>query len=338
MKASRLIRLIILLRANRSMECSRLARELGVSERTVYRDIDALSEIHVPIHYDGHGYQIGDNSFLPILNLDLEEYLLFKSALESPTAQATTASRELVRQLLAKVDAVLSSKVREGKRHSGVTNRLLLRSSHDPQQTEKWMPQLTRAIQTDTLVEIEYDSLGRGRSVRELEPYQIIFRGRAYYLIAYAAEHGEYRQYRLDRMVAVTLTTRHFFPRTDLDVGKLYEDRFEFESGSKWIDLEVLFRGRGAKVVSTGKRFDGEVVEPIPDGGVRYTARVPESSEILRWLLGFGNEAEVLAPVSVRQSLAEIGSYYTDTYGENDAPSVPPRLIFRRGAERTEKG
>lgn len=319
-KASRLIRLILLLRANRSMDCGRLARELGISERTVYRDIDALSDINVPIYYDGSGYHLQDNSFLPILNLDTEEYFLLKTLLEAPPSQATVETRALVKQLSHKLDAVLSATVKEARKTRQSSSRIMVKSSYDPITVEKWMPVLCQAIKTDRLVEIEYDSLGRGKGVRELEPYQILFRGRAFYLIGYSIEHQEYRIYRLDRISNVTITKQHFFPRTDYSPETLLAGKTDFDGDTSWYEVEIIFRGRAAKVVSTGKRFDGEQLSRLADGGVRYKVRIQGLSEIAVWIAGYGVEAEVIAPELLRRRFAETGRYYLHLYGESDRP------------------
>lgn len=314
-KASRLIRLITLLRSHRSMSCARLARELGVSERTVYRDIDSLSEVNVPVYYDGSGYHLQDNSFLPILNLDTEEYFLLKTLLEAPPSQATAETRSIVKQLSDKLDAVLNATVKEARKTRQSSSRIMVKSSYDPQAVEQWMPVLCQAIKKDRLVEIEYDSLGRGKGIRELEPYQILFRGRAFYLIGYSLEHREYRLYRLDRISNVAISKNHFFPRTDYNPERLLAGSTDFDGDANWYDVEVIFRGRAAKVISTGKRFDGEQITEIADGAIRYTVRVCGLSEIGVWISGYGVEAEVISPEPLRARFAETGRYYAEIYG-----------------------
>ncbi len=332
-KASRLIRLILLLRANRSMDCGRLARELAVSERTVYRDIDALSDINVPIYYDGSGYHLQDNSFLPILNLDTEEYFLLKTLLEAPPSKATTETRALVKQLSHKLDAVLSATVKEARKTRQSSSRIMVKSSYDPITVERWMPVLCQAIKTDKMVEIEYDSLGRGKGLRELEPYQILFRGRAFYLIGYSTEHQEYRIYRLDRISNVTIAKQHFLPRTDYNPETLLTGKTDYDGDSNWYDIEVIFRGRAAKIVSTGKRFDGEQLSKLADGGVRYKVRVQGLSEIAVWIAGYGVEAEVVAPELLRRRFAEIGRYYLEAYGK----SARPEEVITLESDRTSR-
>jgi predicted DNA-binding transcriptional regulator YafY len=210
-----------------------------------------------------------------------------------------------------------------------------MRNSYDPNTVETCMPILCQAIKADKLVEIDYDSLGRGNGVRVLEPYQILFRGRAFYLIAYSIEHQEYRIYRLDRISNVTITKQHFFPRTDYNPETLLAGKTDFDGDTNWYDIEIIFRGRAAKIVSTGKRFEGEQISKLADGCVRYKVRTQGLSEIAVWIAGYGVEAEVVAPELLRRRFAETGRYYLEVYGDSGLQDEAKRLVSDRIARLT---
>ena len=80
-KSSRLLTVLNLIRSNRVMTTSQLARECGVTERTVYRDIQSLGEAGAPVYYD-KGYRLLGSAFLPPLNLTADEYLALRAAIQ----------------------------------------------------------------------------------------------------------------------------------------------------------------------------------------------------------------------------------------------------------------
>ena len=81
-KQDRLLYILNLLRARKNLNATQLAEECGVTERSIYRDILAISEANIPIYYD-NGYKLATENFLPPLNFSFEEYSCLKIALES---------------------------------------------------------------------------------------------------------------------------------------------------------------------------------------------------------------------------------------------------------------
>ena len=106
-KYDRLLHILNLLRARRNMNAAALARECGVTERSVYRDIISLSEANIPIYYD-HGYRLASDNFLPPLNFDYEEYHCLRLALDSSPLAKAGYYAEVLRRVRAKVEHVFA--------------------------------------------------------------------------------------------------------------------------------------------------------------------------------------------------------------------------------------
>src|SRR3990172_6750233 len=85
-KYDRLLYILNVLRSRRAVNAARLDEECAVTERSIYRDIIALSEANVPIYYD-HGYKLTSDNFLPPLNFTLEEYQALQLAIDSSPLQ-----------------------------------------------------------------------------------------------------------------------------------------------------------------------------------------------------------------------------------------------------------
>lgn len=111
-KYDRLLYILNLLRSRRNLNAGMLAAECGVTERTIYRDIVALSDANIPIYYD-KGYKYASGNFLPPLNFNIDEYIILKTVLESSPLYQSGHSRKLINSIKSKIEACLSPSVKE---------------------------------------------------------------------------------------------------------------------------------------------------------------------------------------------------------------------------------
>ncbi len=101
-----------LIRARKNLSAKDLARECGVSERTIFRDINAISEANVPIYYD-NGYKFLTNAFLPPLNLSLDEHLALFVGLNTENPNSHAALKSAGKTALAKIESLLPETIRD---------------------------------------------------------------------------------------------------------------------------------------------------------------------------------------------------------------------------------
>lgn len=110
-KSDRLLLILNLLRSRRNLKASDLAKECEVSERTIFRDIQALSQARVPIYFDG-GYKLLTDAFLPPLNLTVDELLTVYLGLNSDLVQSVKSLRKSAKQVLVKLESLIPEKIR----------------------------------------------------------------------------------------------------------------------------------------------------------------------------------------------------------------------------------
>ena len=311
-KYDRLLYILNLLRARRNMTAGRLAEECGVTERSIYRDILALSEANIPIYYD-NGYKLASDSFLPPLNFDYDEYLFLKMALESSPLKATDKYSAMAKQIRAKVEACLSDNVRQHSRFTPVATYIDIPMTLEQERGERFYGAIEEAATNSRCLKISYDSIQSGPSERVVEPYFIIFKGRAFYFVAHCRLRDEVRTFRLDRVSDVKPSDELFTRRDDIDAETYFEGSWRVYSGEP-VKVVIRFTGAAARVVSSGFHHVAELIEETDDGAVLYTVTCRGLQEIQRWILGFGAEAEVIAPEELRTELTAIGAYFRDTY------------------------
>ncbi len=313
-KYDRLLYILNLVRSRRNLNAARLAYECGVTERSIYRDIIALSEANVPIYYD-NGYKLASDNFLPPLNFTWEEYSCLKLTLESSPLGRTTAHRETLKRIRAKVEAGLSRQVREKRRTAVDTTHIDIGIIENQKRGVRFYRRLEQAITDNRCLRIKYESINSGPSERIVEPYFIIFRRRAFYFVAWCRMREEFRTFRLDRVLDVRVLDDHFTRRRGINARDYFEGSWDVFSGEP-VDVEVRFTGTAARVIRSSRHHPHEQVEEISDDEVIYRVNVCGLEEIKRWILGFGPEAVVISPERLRDDMREIGEYLTTEYND----------------------
>jgi len=311
-KSSRQLTVLNLIRSNRVMTTSQLARECGVTERTVYRDIQSLGEAGAPVYYD-KGYRLLGSAFLPPLNLTADEYLALRAAIQgSPLMEMKSYIQEL-KSVTAKIDAAMNGQLSEQIRKQHLRMQLSPKVTSDSSRSDLTMRLLRQAIDGNVVLKITYHSVSSGEGVRLVDPYFIVFRGRAWYLLGYCHRHGEMRLFRIDRIHKITITNDLFERDHKVTLEKYFESSWGVYSGEP-VEIKLLLFGKAAAVVSDGKRHASQRVVKRKDGSVEYTATVAGTEEILRWIIGFGGEALVISPPELADQVCRMAADIVKNY------------------------
>ena len=311
-KYDRLLHILNILRSRKNMNAVKLAEECGVTERSIYRDIIALSEANVPIYYD-NGYKLASDNFLPPFNFDFDEYCCLRMALESTPLKSTDKYSKLISQIQAKIDAGLSETVKKEKKISILSTHIDISTTVDQSNDEDYYAIIEEAVNNWQCLEIEYKSINSGSSVRIVEPYFIIFRGKAFYFVAWCRKRNEFRTFRVDRVKNIKLIDEKFKRKGDINPETYFEDSWQVYSGEP-VDVVIEFKGNAAKVILLSTHHPNELIEKTDEGKVIYRVTTRGFEEICRWILGFGGEAEVIEPIELRESLADIGGQLVKKY------------------------
>lgn len=314
-KYDRLLYILNLLRARRNLNAAALADECGVTERSIYRDIVALSEANIPIYYD-NGYKLASDNFLPPLNFDYDEYTAVRLALESSPLARSGRYCEPLKRVRSKLEAMVSESVRNRRRFTPQTTHMHIASTHEEEQCARFHEIIESAAEKCRCLKLRYTGIESGETERVVEPYFIVFRGRAFYFVAYCRLRDGMRTFRLDRVIELQPTDETFVRRDGVDPSTYFEGSWEVYSGEP-TTVRARLTGGAARVVKTGCHHPEEHVEVVDDDTVLYTVTVRGDEEIMRWLLGFGHEAVVLAPTGLQQKLAAIGAFLVGQYAQD---------------------
>lgn len=194
-----------------------LAEELGVTTRSIRRDVDRLRDLGYPVESErgaGGGYRLGSGRRLPPLLLDDREAVAVAIALRLAAGGAVAGIGEPALHALTKLDQVMPGRLRE--RVAAVTESMVTIPGEDSGVDSELLIELGHAVRGTEQVRLDYrDRLGR-ESERRVEPYRIVVLGRRWYLLCFDLEREDWRTFRLDRIRSAQRMTWRFSPRADV--------------------------------------------------------------------------------------------------------------------------
>ncbi|MEU9448155.1 WYL domain-containing protein [Streptomyces sp. NPDC048277] len=312
MRAARLIKMVLLLQTRSAMTAGELAAELEVSERTVIRDAQALSEAGVPVYADrgrGGGYRLVGGYRTRLTGLGRSEAeALFLSGV--PGALREMGLEDAASAARLKVSAALLPSLRDASRTAAQRFHLDAPNWFTEPETPALLPAVADAVWDDRRVVARYRR-GESEVRRELEPYGLVLKAGVWYLCARVADSDSYRVYRIDRFSSVEAREERFGRDEEFDLPGFWDQRAE-QFARSLLHAEVVVR-----LSAIGVRRLSYAVDPVaarqalagagtPDERGWVTVTLPvENAEVAHGqLTALGPEAEVLAPPELRARFA----------------------------------
>lgn len=223
MKSLRLFSLLDHLRAaRRPVSAEALARRLGVSIRTIYRDIASLQAIGAPIRGEsGLGYQLEQGYFLPPLRFDAEEMEAIKLGLRLIMARRGSGLEDAAQRVTGKVAAALGAE--GGAQFQNLALLAVSRQREADRRAESWGGILRVAIRERKILKLGYRNLGGRKSTRRIHPLGLTLFDDVWLLTGWCETADDFRNFRVDRITTVEDTTEKFRSRS----GQLLKDYLE---------------------------------------------------------------------------------------------------------------
>jgi len=208
-KAERLFQILTLLRSRRTVITAHaLAEKLEVSERTIYRDIQALSLSGMPIESEaGIGYRLKPSFSIPPLMFDESELEALLLGVRMVQGWSGKAMGKAADSALQKIHAVLPDRLHH---HYVQQPEWLIVPDIHRLQSAKYSDQLSDAIKKKYVLHIHYTREDGETSQREVWPLGMVFWGRTWTLIAWCEKRDDYRMFRFDRINKLDCMNRYF--------------------------------------------------------------------------------------------------------------------------------
>jgi predicted DNA-binding transcriptional regulator YafY len=301
---ARVLQLLGLLQSRAVWPGPELAARLGVTERSVRRDVERLRELGYPVEASkgvGGGYRLGAGRGLPPLLLDPEEAVAVAVCLRLAAGGTVAGVGEAALRTLTKLDQVLPSRLRA--QVAAVHDATVTLESRTEAVDPDVLLVLARASREHVRVRFGYAARGGDLSERTVEPYRMVTTGRRWYLLAHDAERGDWRTFRLDRMRDVVATTWGFRPREAPDARE-YVARSVTQSPYRHV-AKVRFEAP-ASFVAAHVPVSAGTVEPIDEASCMLTAGADHLDHLSVHLASVGAEFTVLEPPELRDVMTEL--------------------------------
>jgi predicted DNA-binding transcriptional regulator YafY len=295
--SSRTLRLLSLLQTHRYWPGNELSDRLGVSARTLRRDIDRLRELGYPVDarrgVEG-GYQLAAGAALPPLVLDDEEAVALTIGLRAAAQGAVAGIEESSVRALAKVVRIMPPHLR--RRVDALRSMTVpMVWSSGPSIDAGVLTVVAQACSDEERLRFSYTAAGSEKTARHVEPHRLVSLGRRWYLVAYDLTRQDWRSFRLDRLENPRNTGMRFQPRQLPAADAAACVRAGFESlPAAPRPIEALVHAPATAVRSAVGQW--ATVEEVDEGSCRLRMTV----ENLDWpalaLGAVGAEFEVIQP------------------------------------------
>ncbi len=296
MQESRLFKIVYHLLDKGQATAPELAEKFEVSVRTIYRDIDALSEAGIPIYAEA-----GRNGGIHLMS----DFVLNRAVLSEDEKQEILTALQSINTAKNSQNSQTLQKL-SGMFQLNSENWLEIDFSRWGNQSfdnEKFELLKSAIIQCKT-VKIQYANSNKVLSERIIQPLKLVYKSMAWYLKAFCTEKQDWRVFKLNRIIDLTLLNEHFqrceFPEsTDSPEEEYHQITLRFPK-------EMAYR--------VYDEFDKTQVQQQANGDFIASAAMPQDSWLIGFLLSFGTQVEIISPAYLKEVVAEQAKLIYEKY------------------------
>lgn len=286
MQINRLFEIVYVLLNKKTTTAKELSERFEVSARTIYRDVETLSMAGIPIYTNkgkGGGISLA------------EGFVLNKSILsEKEQNEVLMSLQSLASVEYSAIDPLLTKLSTFFKRTGTSWIEIdFSRWGSDGKEQEKFEI-LKTAIFNNLFVKFEYYSSYGEKTERMVAPMKLVFRGQSWYMYGFCQGKEDYRFFKISRMKVLEKTDIVGSPRT--------EQQPDIQQGFKpEKTICFLLKIEAGLAYRVFDEFDESMIEKNEDGSFLVKAELPESDWIYGYIMSFGDQVEIMEPLSARE-------------------------------------
>ncbi|SOC55846.1 helix-turn-helix transcriptional regulator [Ornithinimicrobium cerasi] len=321
---ARVLQLLGLLQGRAMWTGPELAERLGVTTRSVRRDVERLRQLGYPVRAStgvGGGYQLGAGGKLPPLLLDPDEAVAVTVSLRLAAGGSVSGVEESALRALAKLDQVLPAALRGEV--EAISHAVVAVEGGGVPVDARLLSAVARACRDEVLLDFSYRARDGSPSSRRVEPYRVVAMGRRWYLLAFDTDRADWRSFRLDRVEvgSVHATTFRFPARTTPDPVQYVRDSV-IRSPYRYVARLRLHAD--VDEIATRVPQNAGLLTDLGDG----TCELETGAETLDYLaietLWLGVPFEVLDPPELRETVRGLSRRLAAAADAGVSPGEPP--------------
>lgn len=287
MQESRLFKILYHLLEKGRVTAPELAERFEVSVRTIYRDIDALSEAGIPVYAEA-----GRNGGIYLL----EDFVLNKALLSEKEKQEILASIQSLsavgapynKNMLTKLSALFKVTSEDWMEAD------FSRWGEKTRDNEKF-EDVKSAVISHKAIRIQYEGSYQGDSERIIYPLKLMYKAKEWYIKAFCTWKQDFRIFKLTRMIEWEVLDKEFEPMTFP----------EYEEEPEQMGNTIVLRFSKETAYRVFDEFDMSQVTRLEDGDLRVEANMPEDEWLIGYVLSFGTQVDVIEPLYLREVIAK---------------------------------
>ncbi len=311
MKIDRLVSIIMILLEKERISAQELAKMFEVSTRTIYRDIEAISMAGIPVlatSGSGGGIEIMKDYKVDKKIFSTDDLSALLMGLSNISGMVRGSE---VANALAKVKSFIPSEKAKSIELKASQIYIDLTPWEGNASVKNALEIIKKALQENRLLIFTYIDGHGSKTSRTVEPYQLVFKSRAWYVQTFCRLKNDYRLFRLSRMSELKMLEETFTPRE-------YQKPFlDFEETARSLQTDIKIR--------IHKSVLDRILDFCPyerlsqEGEEYYLADYPffDSDYYYDMLLSLGDKCEILEPAHVREKLKQkiknLAKVYSDS-------------------------
>ncbi len=303
----RLLRILLIFSRKKRVKAKEIAADIEISVRQVYRDIECLKLAGIPIYSDRNGFVLMPDFFMPAISLETPEVLTLFLICASLKAQKGTPYYELLNSACDKILNALPDSLKTLFNTTGfdVNVDFGLDSKIDYEKIDEIFSSVYQASIAKKQILIKYYSMdGKKVTVRIIDPYAFKLYFGIWYLIGFCHLRKEIRTFRVDRIRNVEILEHGFLYPEDFDIESYFEGSWGIIKGKKQ-KVRLRFCAEVSDFISECIWHPSQIFSRNADGSLTAEYEISGLSEIKIWILGFGENVEVLEPASLRKEMLD---------------------------------
>ncbi len=322
-RVGRVVQLLTTLQSGRDYTAGDLSRIFKTSRRTIFRDLRELANIGVPYKYNPQtrGYTINPEFFLPPINLNIREALGLLLLAHRVRSHIQVPFKDSVLLAALKIKNNLPAGIR---RYCNSALRTI--SARPPAQAPTELLDSRFATIQDAILNrrkllMQYDSLFDSRCLAvELCPYHLLYNQRAWYVLGYSPTYVAVRTFKLNRIKEMEVLVGKFTDGEKFDPLEYLGRAWSMIPEGRIYNVKLRFLPKVASNVIDVQWHSTQKVTRDPDGCAIVEFRVDGLGEITWWVLGYGDQVQVLAPAELRTRIVKAAKN-TIQLNDTDVPS-----------------
>lgn len=287
MKESRLFKIVYFILEKGRVTAPELAEKFEVSVRTIYRDVDVISSVGVPIYVTtgrSGGIQILDNYVLDKAIFSDKEKQDILAALQSLSVVDNTLEREM----LTKLSALFNT-------HSENWIEVDFGRWGSRTQDNAKFELLKKAAITHKAVNIVYVSSYCKKTMRKIHPLKLFYKSKEWYVKGYCTEKKDFRLFKINRIIDCELLDENFIPVEFPDLQDAEQNTYN----------KIVLRFPKKMAYRVYDEFKDDEITEQENGDFIAAAYMPEDTWLIGYLLSFGAYVEVIEPAYLREVLSD---------------------------------